>query len=85
MPSIAEFLGMTFYMYWDEHPPAHFHVKYGGIWASIDIKTGALVDGALPLKKLKKVEKWRKIHVEELLKNWELVCQNLDPNKVDSL
>ncbi len=85
MPSIAEFLGMVVYMYWDEHPPAHFHVKFGGMWAVIDVYTGELVDGALPRKKLKKIEEWRKLHIEELLKNWEIVSKNGSPNKVAPL
>ncbi len=85
MPSIAEFLGMVIYMYWDEHPPAHFHVKYGSMWAAIDIRTGELVDGMLPQKKLKKIDEWRRLHTEELLKNWEIVRSNGTPKKVDPL
>ena len=85
MPSIAEFLGMVIYMYWDEHPPAHFHVKFGSMWASINIHSGELVDGALPRKKLKTIEEWRRIHKEELLKNWEIVSKNGAPHKVAPL
>ncbi len=54
MPSIAEFLGMAFYMYWDKQPPAHFHLRFGSMWASINVQTGEIVDGAIPRKKLKK-------------------------------
>lgn len=50
MPSIAEFLGMVIYMYWDEHPPTHFHVRFGGVWSAIDVKTGNLIRGNLPQK-----------------------------------
>lgn len=85
MPSISEFLGMVIYMYWDEHPPAHFHVKFGGMWASINVHTGELVDGALPRKKLKIIEEWRRLHMKELLKNWEIVSENGSPNKVAPL
>ena len=85
MPAIAEFLGMVMYMYWDEHPPPHFHVRFGGMWAQIDIQTGQLMDGALPRKKLKKVEEWRKLHIDDLLKNWEIAQHNGSPMKVDPL
>ncbi len=85
MPSISDFLGMVIYMYWDEHPPAHFHVRFGNMWASIDIKTGELVDGVLPQKKLKAVNEWRKIHIDELLENWEIVSKNGSPKKVAPL
>lgn len=85
MPSIAEFLGMVIYMYWDEHPPAHFHVRFGDMWGAIDIQTGELVDGALPRKKLKKIEEWRRLHKDELLANWNLVAKRISPNKVEPL
>ena len=85
MPSIAEFLGMVVYMYWDEHPPPHFHVRFGDMWAKINIHSGELEEGALPRKKLKKIDEWRKLHMEELLINWDIAQKNASPNKVPSL
>jgi len=85
MPSIAEFLGMVVYMYWNEHAPPHFHVRFGDMWAEIEIHTGLLKKGALPRKKLKKIEEWRKLHIEELLINWEIVQKNGSPHKVPTL
>ena len=29
MPEISRFFGITILMYFDEHNPPHFHVKYG--------------------------------------------------------
>ena len=29
MPEISRFLGIIIYMYFDEHPPPHFHARYG--------------------------------------------------------
>ena len=29
MPEISRFLGIIIYMYFDEHPPSHFHARYG--------------------------------------------------------
>lgn len=72
-------------MYWDEHPPPHFHVRFGGIWAVINIRTGELIDGYLPRNKLKKIEKWRILHLQELLANWERVSQKKDPSEVAPL
>jgi hypothetical protein len=31
------------------------------------------------------LEEWRKLHMEELLKNWEIVSKNGSPNKVAPL
>ncbi len=72
-------------MYWDEHPPAHFHVRYGEMRALIDIRTGALIEGSLPRKKLQKIEQWRTLHVDELLKNWNLIAEHAAPLKVKPL
>ncbi len=37
MPEISRFLGMVIRMYWDEHPPPHVHVEYGGETAVVRI------------------------------------------------
>ena len=29
MPEISRFFGIIIFMYFDEHNPPHFHVKYG--------------------------------------------------------
>ncbi len=29
MPEISRFLGIVITMYYSEHPPPHFHVRYG--------------------------------------------------------
>jgi len=28
MPTISEFFGILIRMYWDDHPPPHFHALY---------------------------------------------------------
>lgn len=28
VPQISEFFGISIYMYWNDHQPAHFHAKY---------------------------------------------------------
>ncbi len=85
MPSICEFLGMMISMYWGDHPPPHFHVRYGDMRACIDIRTGALIEGDLPRKKLRKIEEWRKLHIDELLENWDLIIKHDVPHKVKPL
>jgi hypothetical protein len=29
MPEISRFFGMVILMYYNDHPPPHFHVRYG--------------------------------------------------------
>jgi hypothetical protein len=39
MPTISSFFGIVVRMYFDEHPPPHFHVYAGDQSAAIDIDT----------------------------------------------
>ena len=58
-------------MYFDEHNPPHFHVKYNEYRASIEIKTLNVLVGLLPAKVRGLVEEWAELHREELLQMWE--------------
>jgi len=73
MPVICRFFGVVIAMYWDDHAPPHFHAKYGGQEADIEIESG-LVGGHLPPRILGVVQEWRVLHRDELLENWTL-CQ----------
>lgn len=69
MPEISSFYGIVIYMYYSEHNPPHFHVKYGEYIASITIEDGT-VTGTLPRRALNLVYEWLDMHREELLDNW---------------
>lgn len=58
-------------MYFDEHNPAHFHVRYNEYRASIEIETLNVTKGSMPAKVRGLVEEWAEPHKEELLKMWE--------------
>jgi len=45
-------------------------MKYGEFEANILIENGTLLNGDLPLSKLKLVTAWAEIHKDELLKMW---------------
>jgi len=57
-------------MNYREHDPAHFHVRYQGFEASIELK-GGLVTGQIPQRALRLVFDWMDIHGEELAANWQ--------------
>ena len=71
MPEICRFLGIVITMYFDEHNPPHFHVRYNEHRASMEIKTLNLMAGALPARVRGLVEEWAELHQQELLKMWE--------------
>jgi len=48
MPELSRFYGIVVQVYYGDHLPAHFHVRYAGYSAKIDIETLAVVDGDLP-------------------------------------
>jgi len=70
MPEICRFLGIVFTMYFDEHNPPHFHVRYNEYRASLDIETLNVVAGAIPARVRGLVEEWAELHKDELLQMW---------------
>lgn len=85
MPTISWFYGIYISMYVDEHNPPHFHAEYQGSEGLIAIKTGELIEGKLPRQALKLVEQWRKLHIDELMENWNNAIKLKMPNKIAPL
>ena len=50
MPEICRFLGIVISMYFDEHNPPHFHVRYNEYRAVLGIRDLNVLDGRLPAK-----------------------------------
>ncbi len=85
MPEICRFLGIIIYMYFNEHDPPHFHVKYNEYRAKINIENFAVIEGELPARVLGLVIEWTELHQKELLKNWETIIINGSYKKIDPL
>ena len=60
-------------MYYEDHNPPHFHVRYNDCRAVFSISDFALIDGKLPSRIMGLVVEWAEIHKNELLENWEMV------------
>ena len=71
MPEICRFYGIIIQMFFNDHNPQHFKIKYGEFEANILIESGNLLNGDFPISKLKLVQAWAEIHKEELLKMWD--------------
>lgn len=71
MPEISRFYGIIIKMYFDDHPPPHFHAEYGEYEGLVNINTLALFSGALPPRALGMVIEWASLHQEELVALWE--------------
>ena len=70
MPEISRFYGIIIYMFFNDHNPPHFKVVYSDFEANISIESGSLLNGDLPISKLKLVQAWAEIHNNELLEMW---------------
>lgn len=48
MPTVVKYCGLSFNIYFDDHPPPHVHVKYGEYFLIIDLETLKPIKGYLP-------------------------------------
>ena len=70
MPKISEFFGIAIYMYFDDHPPAHFHARYAEFEAVVQIDDLSVARGNLPPRALGLVIEWATLHRNELGDVW---------------
>lgn len=67
-------------MYFSDHNPFHFHVRYNEYRAVFDIYSLNVLDGYLPGKVRGLVQEWAEIHQEKLLNMWQhKIFYNLMP------
>lgn len=75
MAVLSMFYGIIVSIYFldnKQHNIPHIHIKYQEYEIVLSIPEGDILDGSIPLNKLKLVEAWIEIHKEELIANWEL-------------
>jgi len=72
MPEISRFFGIIVAMYYDDHQPPHFHVRYGSNKGRFAIDDLRMLDGDLSPRTRGLVIEWAALHQEELRRDWEL-------------
>ena len=85
MPEISRFFGILITMYFSDHQPPHFHVRYGDNKAQVTIETISILNGELPSRVFGLVVEWTMKHQDELRENWRLVQNESLPNKIAPL
>ena len=80
MPEISRFLGIVIAIFYNDHPPSHFHAVYGEYRITVAIESG-VVTGTFPKRALRHVLEWQELHKDELLENWELSRQRKPLNQ----
>jgi hypothetical protein len=71
VPEICRFFGTVIQMYFGEKHAHHFHARYAGKRATIEIETLKILSGKLPPRVHGFIAEWAALHRGELLRNWE--------------
>ncbi len=85
MPRLAQFYGISVYMYYRDHAPPHFHAIYGEHEAAYDISAVSLIAGHLPRRARLLVEEWAALKQAELLADWNLAVAGQPLLPIDPL
>ena len=82
MPVVAIFDGIKIEFYANEHPPPHYHARYGEFIAQIEIVSGRMMNGRLPPAQARKVEQWAGPRVLRLMAAWKAMQNRRKPEKI---
>jgi hypothetical protein len=85
VPEISRFFGVLVTMYYNDHPPPHFHVRYGKKKALVSIENAAILEGAVPARVLGLAVEWATLHKAELEENWDRARRKLPLQPIEPL
>lgn len=85
MPTIAYFLGISVRMFFNDHAPPHFHVRYQGFRARVRIEDGEVIDGRVPPAVVRILKEWTALRREALMRNWQAARTDGDMEKIAGL
>jgi hypothetical protein len=85
MPEISRFYGIVIKMFYNDHPPPHFHAEYGRDQMLVNIETLAVIAGRLTPRATGLVMEWAGQHQDDLRKVWNQ-ARSMDPlDRIDPL
>ena len=88
VPAISMFYGIIVYMYFmdnKQHNLPHIHVKYQDDEVVVAIPEGEVLEGSIPVSKMKLLQAWIELHKDELVADWDLAVSGQQPYKIDPL
>lgn len=85
MPEISRFFGIIIRMYFDDHPPPHFHAIYGGQEAQVGINPIAVLRGGLSRRAESMVIEWAALYQRGLMENWRRLRNDQPAQKIEPL
>ena len=85
MPEISRFFGIIIRMYFDDHPPPHFHAIYGEHEALVGISPITVLRGGLPRRAESMIIEWAALHQLELMENWRRLRNDQSAHRIEPL
>jgi hypothetical protein len=72
-------------LFYDNHGVPHLHAEYQGNKAKIDFQGNILAGDLKSRTALKLVREWIDLHINELLRDWQLAREAKPLEKIDPL
>jgi hypothetical protein len=82
MPVVAIINGIKIEFYFDEHPPPHFHARYGEFVAQIDVQNLEIIKGGLPGPQMRTILQWATSRREALRAAWDACSAGENPGSI---
>jgi hypothetical protein len=71
VPIISTFFGIVVRMFYEDHPPPHFHAEYQGQQGKFGFDGTMIVGNIRSRTALRLIREWAELHRGELHANWE--------------
>lgn len=85
MPTISWFNGISIRMFFNDHPPPHFHARYGRHQAQVGIGDARFLEGRLPTPQRRLVQLWAMRYKAELMAAWTAIRSDQAPERIPGL
>jgi hypothetical protein len=72
-------------MFFNDHDPPHFHVRYQQFRARVRIEDGQIIDGRLPPTVTRLVKEWTILRRDALMKNWVAARTDRQLERIEGL
>lgn len=85
MPTISVFFGIVIKMFYDDHPPPHFHAEHQGEKAVFDFRGNILRGDISSRTAVRLIREWTDLHQGELEANWDEMEAGRGFRRIDPL
>jgi Domain of unknown function (DUF4160) len=83
MPVVAIVSGIKIELYFDEHPPPHFHARYAEFVAQINLDSLEIIKGSMPRPQMRTIQEWASLRRETLRAAWDICVASGNPGRIE--